>query len=84
MESTTQLRPQTTLTLVAVGCIFGSSFLLVKLLVAEIWHPAQLTAWRLLFGGVAVTAMLACAWRRAPARGVPCFSNRPCSDCSTA
>ena len=70
MESTTQLRPQTTLTLVAVGCIFGSSFLLVKLLVANL-APAQLTAWRLLFGGVAVTAML--AWRgdvRLPGRSL--------------
>jgi drug/metabolite transporter (DMT)-like permease len=51
-------RPQATATLLAVGGIFGSSFLLVKLLVAEL-SPAEITAWRLLFGGIAVGAMLA-------------------------
>jgi len=44
----------------AVGATFGSSFLFVKLLVAEA-TPAQITAWRLLFGGAAVLVLL--AWR---------------------
>ena len=55
---TTPMRPQTTATLLAVGTIFGCSFLFVKLLVAQI-SPAQITAWRLFFGGIAVMAMLA-------------------------
>lgn len=55
MEST---GTRTTATLLAVGGIFGSSFLLVKLLVGEM-PPAQITAWRLLFGGAAVTLLLA-------------------------
>ena len=55
---TANMRPRTTATLLAVGAIFGSSFLLVKFLVTEI-SPGQITAWRLLFGGLAVMAMLA-------------------------
>ena len=52
------MRPQTTATLLMVGAIFGSSFLLVKLLVVEM-SPAQITAWRLLFGGAAIAGILA-------------------------
>src|SRR5262245_16476002 len=55
---TTNMRTQTTAMLLTVGAIFGSSFLLVKLLVAEM-PPAQITAWRLLFGGVAIAVILA-------------------------
>ena len=55
---TANMRPRTTAMLLAVGAIFGSSFLLVKFLVTEI-SPGQITAWRLLFGGLAVMAMLA-------------------------
>ena len=64
------MKPQTTAMLFAVGAIFGSSFLLVKLLVAEI-SPAEITAWRLLFGGLAVMAMLAVRGdMRLPARSL--------------
>lgn len=49
---------RTTISLIVVGGIFGSSFLLVKLLVAEM-PPVQLTAWRLLIGGLAITAVIA-------------------------
>jgi drug/metabolite transporter (DMT)-like permease len=55
---TTRMPASAVATLLAVGCIFGSSFLAVKLLVAEM-PPAQLTAWRLLLGGVAVIAVIA-------------------------
>lgn len=55
---TKNMRPQTTATLLMVGAIFGSSFLLVKLLVVEM-SPAQITAWRLLFGGAAIAGILA-------------------------
>jgi drug/metabolite transporter (DMT)-like permease len=49
---------RTTPTLLAVGIMFGSAFLFVKLLVGEM-QPAQITAWRLLFGGGAVSLFLA-------------------------
>jgi drug/metabolite transporter (DMT)-like permease len=55
---TTQMQARSTATLLAVGCIFGSSFLMVKLLVTEM-PPAHITAWRLLFGGIPLVALLA-------------------------
>ena len=54
---TTGMRVQATAMLLAVGAIFGSSFVVVKVLVGEA-SPAQITAFRLLFGGLAVLAVL--------------------------
>jgi drug/metabolite transporter (DMT)-like permease len=67
---TTNMRAQTTAMLLTVGAIFGSSFLLVKLLVAEM-PPAQITAWRLLFGGMTIVIILAARRElRLPARSL--------------
>jgi len=54
---TAAMRARTMFLVLAVGSIFGSSFVVVKVLVGEA-SPAQVTAWRLLFGGIAVLAVL--------------------------